>query len=338
MTARGWGRIVYVSSDSARAGAGGEAIVRGDEGRGLFGFAKSLATGARGVTANVELPGPIDTARSRAILDVRPRLAEPRAGDPGAAAGHARRGRRRDRIPLLAGRRVRDGPDAQRQRRDHDELMASFELVDAHVHLWDLAHRWYPAMQEPAPGASFESLGDVARMARDFLDEYRAETASCEVLGLVHVSAVSAPRAYLQETPWVDRLLDGAGVPSALIGALDPGLSRAEAEADLDAQAAASARLRGVRVLSGIDPGSRMAADLCELLLERGLLLDLVAHPGDVAGLRPLLERFADSRSCSSTPAGPTASSASSARRGAPRWLSWRRTRRQLQGLAASGW
>ncbi len=172
--------------------------------------------------------------------------------------------------------------------------MASFELVDAHVHLWDLAHRWYPAMQEPAPGESFESLGDVTRMARDFLlDEYRAETASCEVLGLVHVSAVSAPRAYLQETPWVDRLLDGAGVPAALIGALDPGLSRAELAADLDAQAAASARLRGVRVLSGIDPGSRMAGDLCELLLERGLLLDLVAHPGDVAALRPLLERFA---------------------------------------------
>ncbi len=170
-----------------------------------------------------------------------------------------------------------------------------FELVDAHVHLWDLAHRWYPAMQEPAPGESFESLGDVTRMARDFLPEqYRAETGSYDIVGLVHVSATTAPRAYVQETGWVDGVLDEIGVPAALIGAIEPGLSRAEIEADLDAQAAASPRLRGVRVLSGLDPESAWAVELCELLAERGLLLDLVAHPGDAAPLQALLERFAE--------------------------------------------
>ncbi len=77
MAARGWGRIVYVSSDSARAGAGGEAVYAATK-AGLLGFAKSLARelARDGVTANVVCPGPIDTARSRAILDERPRLVE----------------------------------------------------------------------------------------------------------------------------------------------------------------------------------------------------------------------------------------------------------------------
>lgn len=169
------------------------------------------------------------------------------------------------------------------------------ELVDAHFHLWDLSsHRWYPAMQEPAPGETFESLGDVTRMARDFLlPEYRAEVEGYELAGLVHVSAVTAPRLYIEETAWADSLLAEAGVPFGLVGAVDPGLSRAELEADIDAQAA-SPRLRAIRVLAGLDPESAFAADLCELLRERGLRLDLVAHPGDAAGLRPLLERFAD--------------------------------------------
>jgi 2-hydroxycyclohexanecarboxyl-CoA dehydrogenase len=77
MTERGWGRLVYVSSDSARAGAGGEAVYAATK-SGLLGFAKSVAreAAAAGVTANVICPGPIDTARSRAILDPRPKLRE----------------------------------------------------------------------------------------------------------------------------------------------------------------------------------------------------------------------------------------------------------------------
>lgn len=77
MAQRGWGRLVYVSSDSARAGAGGEAVYAATK-AGLLGFAKSIARehARDGVTANVVCPGPIDTARSREILDARPRLLE----------------------------------------------------------------------------------------------------------------------------------------------------------------------------------------------------------------------------------------------------------------------
>jgi 2-hydroxycyclohexanecarboxyl-CoA dehydrogenase len=69
MVENGWGRLVYISSDSARAGAGGEAVYAATK-AGLFGFSKSLAreVAAAGVTANVVCPGVIDTERSRAIL------------------------------------------------------------------------------------------------------------------------------------------------------------------------------------------------------------------------------------------------------------------------------
>lgn len=77
MSERGWGRLVYVSSDSARAGAGGEAVYAATK-AGLLGFAKSIAREAarHAVTANVICPGPIDTERSRAIMEDRPRLRE----------------------------------------------------------------------------------------------------------------------------------------------------------------------------------------------------------------------------------------------------------------------
>jgi 2-hydroxycyclohexanecarboxyl-CoA dehydrogenase len=72
MVQRGWGRLVYVSSDSARAGAGGEAAYAATK-AGLLGFAKSIAreVAVAGVTANVVCPGVIDTERSRSILGER---------------------------------------------------------------------------------------------------------------------------------------------------------------------------------------------------------------------------------------------------------------------------
>ena len=62
MTERGWGRLVFVSSDGARAGGGGEAAYAATK-SGLFGLAKTLAREAArgGVTSNVVCPGPTDT-------------------------------------------------------------------------------------------------------------------------------------------------------------------------------------------------------------------------------------------------------------------------------------
>ncbi|MGI5168237.1 SDR family NAD(P)-dependent oxidoreductase [Spirillospora sp. CA-253888] len=75
MTDRGWGRLVFVSSDGARAGSGGEGAYAATK-AGLFGLAKTLAREAArgGVTSNVVCPGPTDTPMVRAVSDQHPGL------------------------------------------------------------------------------------------------------------------------------------------------------------------------------------------------------------------------------------------------------------------------
>jgi len=77
MTAAGWGRLVFVSSDGARAGSGGEGAYAASK-AGLFGLAKTLAreTARYGVTSNVVCPGPTDTPMLRAVSDGNPGLVD----------------------------------------------------------------------------------------------------------------------------------------------------------------------------------------------------------------------------------------------------------------------
>lgn len=79
MVDHGWGRVVLVSSDGARAGSWGEAVYAATKAA-LLGFAKSLAreTARTGVTVNVVCPGPVNSpmlaAAQRADHDVVARL------------------------------------------------------------------------------------------------------------------------------------------------------------------------------------------------------------------------------------------------------------------------
>jgi 2-hydroxycyclohexanecarboxyl-CoA dehydrogenase len=75
MTDRGWGRLIFISSDGARAGSGGEGAYAATK-SGLFGLAKTLAREAAkgGVTSNIVCPGPTDTPMVRAVSDRHPGL------------------------------------------------------------------------------------------------------------------------------------------------------------------------------------------------------------------------------------------------------------------------
>lgn len=77
MVERGWGRLIFISSDGARAGSGGEGAYAATK-AGLFGLAKTLAreAGRAGVTSNVVCPGPTDTPMLRAVSDRHPGLVE----------------------------------------------------------------------------------------------------------------------------------------------------------------------------------------------------------------------------------------------------------------------
>ncbi|WP_433439318.1 SDR family NAD(P)-dependent oxidoreductase [Nonomuraea sp. CA-141351] len=96
MMARGWGRLVFVSSDGARAGSGGEGAYAATK-AGLFGLAKTLAREAAKarVTSNVVCPGPTDTPMLQRVSAAEPGLVDKiargiplrRLGTPADVAG-----------------------------------------------------------------------------------------------------------------------------------------------------------------------------------------------------------------------------------------------------------
>lgn len=159
------------------------------------------------------------------------------------------------------------------------------DLVDAHMHLWQLSENdWYPALKDLAEQAGLES------MYRDWLPEdYRAAAGDWEVTGLVHVSAVTKPRAYLEETTWVSDLADQQGLDLVVVGTIDPGLDEAGIIADLEQQAALD-RFRGVRVLYDFEPNSPAAHTVLGWLQRENLVFDLVTPP---AGMTAWLETLA---------------------------------------------
>lgn len=96
MMDRGWGRLVFISSDAARAGSAGEGVYSACKG-GLVSFAKTIAREAArgGVTSNAVCPGHVDTPMSRSVTGDNPKLVETlvraiplrRAGTPEDVAG-----------------------------------------------------------------------------------------------------------------------------------------------------------------------------------------------------------------------------------------------------------
>ena len=160
--------------------------------------------------------------------------------------------------------------------------------IDAHVHLINVTdHDWYPGLK-----AWGDAVGVPGLYADFSLADYRAGTER-EVDGFVHVSATTKPRAYLDETAWVDRLADEHELDLAIIATVDPALGRDEMLADLEQQAR-SPRFRGLRILDGLEPESATADVVLGWLQERGLLFDLVATPDTMAAWLGVLERFPD--------------------------------------------
>lgn len=155
------------------------------------------------------------------------------------------------------------------------------EIVDPHVHHWRPAiNPWYVGLSRPGWDA----------INHDYLaSDYRADAAGYDVAAVVHVSATSKPRAYLDEARWLDDMAGRTGWPHAAVGAIDPDSPWETVENDL-AEQAKSPLLRGIRVLSGLDPASGLAGRLVRRLEASGLIFDLVVHPHEVAGYRALLD------------------------------------------------
>ena len=167
-------------------------------------------------------------------------------------------------------------------------------IVDAHVHWWDVkANPWYQYIRKVD-----EMFG--TNLHSNFLpSDYRREIGGAGVSKVVHVSAVPETRYYIEELRWLDGIAVGSGFEVGCVGSVDPALDQAGVRADLDVQFGLG-RLRGIRVLDGLDPDGDAARVLADWLTEHDLVFDLVARPDTLGrwtqfvagrpGLRVVLE------------------------------------------------
>jgi predicted TIM-barrel fold metal-dependent hydrolase len=174
-----------------------------------------------------------------------------------------------------------------------------FPFVDAHVHLWDLAHIRHPWLMPPFSDDG--PNGSVEPIASDyFLDDYLADAKNWDVRGIVHVDAGADPADALKETDWLQAMAEARGMPNAIVAfaALDD----PQVETRLAAHAARP-NVRGIRHIVNWHSDPRRTytpRDVTQddawaagfaLLGKYGLSFDLQAYPGQFPGLAPLIGR-----------------------------------------------
>ena len=175
-------------------------------------------------------------------------------------------------------------------------------FVDAHVHLWDLGHIRYPWLSPPFDDSG--PNGSTEAIARDYLlDDYLADAAKWNVVGLVHIDAGAAPEQALGETEWLEGIAAARGMPNGIV-AFAP-LDRDDVEPLLEAHAA-HPHVRGIRQIVNWhrDPmRSYTPRDLTQddawrrgygLLARYGLSFDLQCYAGQMPALAPLVARHPD--------------------------------------------
>ncbi|WP_206956154.1 amidohydrolase family protein [Trinickia acidisoli] len=185
------------------------------------------------------------------------------------------------------------------------------QVVDPHVHFWDLRTHRYPWLEQP--GTSF--VGDAAALKHDYLpDTLLNEAGEIEVLKVVHVEANHDPANPVEETRWLQSLADGAheahgvhgsprALPNAIVAWAD--LSAPDAEATLAAHAA-FANTRGIRQILNVhaDPlygyvdrhfmRDPVWLDHVGLLARYGLSFDLQLYPSQMREAAQLARRHPD--------------------------------------------
>ncbi|MDE2260921.1 MAG: amidohydrolase family protein [Gammaproteobacteria bacterium] len=178
-------------------------------------------------------------------------------------------------------------------------------MVDAHMHLWDLARIRYPWLTPPLPVGI---TGDVSPIAHDYLlDDYLRDASAgggrVRVTRIVHVEAGANPADSLAETRWLQGIAGKRGFPQAIIAHVE--LEKPTAAALL-CQHAAHANVRGIRQILNWhpDPGKTYTPrDLLAdeswhrgfaLLSRHGLSFDLQIYPAQMPAAARLAARHPD--------------------------------------------
>lgn len=123
------------------------------------------------------------------------------------------------------------------------------QVVDPHIHLWDMKTHHYPWLANP--GVSF--VGDARELKHDYLlADLLREAGEIEILKVVHVEANHDPADPVEETRWLQGLANEAGsrgLPNGIVAAAD--LAAPNAAQVLEAHAA-FANTRGIRQILNV--------------------------------------------------------------------------------------
>jgi predicted TIM-barrel fold metal-dependent hydrolase len=178
-------------------------------------------------------------------------------------------------------------------------------IVDAHMHLWDLARISYPWLTPPLPVGI---TGDVSPIARNYLlDDYLRDVAPGEsrvrVVKVVHVEAGADPADSLAETKWLQAIADARGFPHGIVAHAE--LEKPGAAALLSRHAA-HRNVRGIRQILNWHPDPAKTytpRDLLSdeswqrgfaLLARHNLSFDLQIYPSQMPAAARLAARHPD--------------------------------------------
>lgn len=178
------------------------------------------------------------------------------------------------------------------------------QVVDPHIHLWDLSTHLYPWLANPQ--TSF--VGDARKLKHDYLlGDLLRDAEDIEVLKIVHVDANHDPADPVEETRWLQGIADGEGrgMPNSIVAGAD--LSADDAPAVLEAHAA-FANTRGIRQILNVhdDPlydyvgrhymREPQWREHFGLLRRYGMSFDLQLYPSQMAEAAELAREHADTQ------------------------------------------
>ena len=181
-------------------------------------------------------------------------------------------------------------------------MTSALEMVDAHMHLWDLSRISYPWLTPPL---RVGVTGDVSPIASNYLlDDYLRDAAPhgsrVRVTKIVHVEAGANPAHSRAETRWLQGIADARGFPHAIVAHAE--LEKPGAAALL-AEHAAHRTVRGIRQILNWHPDPKNTYTPRDLLAEEswqrgfarlarhGLSFDLQIYPGQMPAAARLAAR-----------------------------------------------
>jgi predicted TIM-barrel fold metal-dependent hydrolase len=170
------------------------------------------------------------------------------------------------------------------------------------MHLWDLGVGTYPWLTGVEDKET--AFGNLKKLAVDYLlPEYRQDTATIELAGLVHVEAAWDPSNPLGETRWLAKTLRQCEVPYSIVAGAN--LLKADFPELLAAHRQASDRVVGVRHILNYhsDPEYTFTDSPAIMhdvtwrknfahLGDQGMIFDLQIFPDQASGAAGLAEEF----------------------------------------------